>query len=72
MSDTRTNSKDGARMDRAKAPKVGTNIVWRFHGNKGWSSGYVRAVKGDGRIVEIVSTFTDQLVAIADIEWYVE
>ena len=61
---------------RAKKPKTGMEIVWRFKDSKGWRVGHVRELLGQGRIVRIkesrYATFGDDTVALTDIDWYIK
>jgi hypothetical protein len=58
------------------SPKKGSSIVWRFRGNRGWRVAYVRSLKANGQIVELVDTksmtMADELVYVRDIEWHAE
>lgn len=59
-----------ATLDATK-PKVGQTIVWRFCGNKGWQRSYVHAHYANGKVIALTHGLAEELVGVADIEWYV-
>lgn len=58
--------------ETSKAPKPNQTIVWRFRGDRGWRRSYVREAYASGKVIELASGLSCDLVSLQDIEWHPE
>ena len=60
---------------RNKRPKIGTWIVWRYKGDKGWNVAYVRESYAAGYVVHLTDTDYGSYgsrVCADDIDWKIK